>query len=124
MLIAAREAGHRRTPGPPDDPETFRSSYGGPPLDDETLAFVADPVRCVIDTMNHYFQPVHWSAAGAVPVTYILNTLDRPVPPALQEEMLGRLPVAPRVVRLESGHIPAITAPDAFAALLADAAPA
>ena len=31
------------------------------PLDDATLAFMVDPVRCVPDTVHHYFQPVHWS---------------------------------------------------------------
>jgi len=120
MLLAAREAGHRRTPPPSTDPETFRSSYGGDPLDDETLAFIADPLRCVTDTMNHYFQPVHWSTAAGVDVTYVVNTLDRPVPPALQEEMLGRLPVRPHVVTLDTGHIPAVTAPAALAAILLD----
>ena len=37
--------------------------------------------------LHHYFQPVHWSIAGDVPVTYVLNERDRPVPPAAQEEM-------------------------------------
>jgi pimeloyl-ACP methyl ester carboxylesterase len=118
MLLAARENGHRRTPPPSRDPETFRHSYGGDPLDDESLAFVADPARSVVDTMNHYFQPVHWSAAADVAVTYVVNAQDRPVPPALQEEMIGRLPVTPRVVTLDSGHIPAVTAPASLAAIL------
>ena len=114
-VIAARDAGLARlTPGPPPDPEAFRTAYGGPPLDDETLAYVVDPVRCVVDTMNHYFQPVRWSVAADVPVTYVVNTLDRPIPPGLQEEMVARLPKPPRVVGLESGHIPAVTAPKAF----------
>ena len=122
-VIAAREAGLRPlTPGPPADPEAFRTSYGGPPLDDETLAFVVDPVRCVVDTTNHYFQPVRWSLAAHVPVTYVVNTLDRPIPPGLQKEMLGRLPQRPRVVELESGHIPAVTSPEEFAAMLAESA--
>jgi pimeloyl-ACP methyl ester carboxylesterase len=120
-LLAARAAGYVRTPGPPGDPEAFRTTYGGPPLDDDTLAFVVAPERCVVDTTNHYFQPVQWSAAGGVPVTYVVNTLDRPVPPALQHEMLGRLPGSPQVVELDSGHVPAITGPAALAAILAPA---
>jgi pimeloyl-ACP methyl ester carboxylesterase len=120
-LLAARAAGYLRTPGPPADPEAFRTTYGGPPLDDETLAHVVAPERCVVDGTNHYFQPVHWSAASGVPVTYVVNTLDRPVPPALQHEMLARLPDAPQVVELDSGHVPAITSPAAFAAILASA---
>ena len=124
LLLAAREHGHRRTPGPPDDPETLRLAYGGPPLDDDTLAFVADPVRSVVDTMNHYFQPVRWSEAAGVPVTYVVNVLDKPVPIALQAEMIGRLSAAPRVVEIDSGHIPAVTAPAALGAILVDAAPA
>jgi pimeloyl-ACP methyl ester carboxylesterase len=118
MEIAAREGKVLTTNGPPDDPESFRKAYGGEPLDDEVLAYVVDPVRCVSDTMNHYFQPVHWSLAGDVPVTYILNELDRPVPAALQEEMVGRLPHPPTVIRLDTGHLPPVTDPKGFAALL------
>jgi pimeloyl-ACP methyl ester carboxylesterase len=103
------------TPGPPSDPEKFRTTYGGPPLDDETLAFVVDPVRCVVDTMHHYLQPVHWSLVGDVPTTYITTALDKPVPHELQLEMIGRLPHPPTVLELDTGHIPAITHPDAFA---------
>jgi len=110
------------TPGPPADPEAFRRTYGGDPLDDETLALVVDPACCTQDTINHYFQPVHWSVAGEVPVTYILNERDKPIPPALQEEMIARLPHPPTVVRLDTGHIPAVTMPGAFAAVLAGVA--
>jgi len=39
--------------------------------------------------------------------------------PALQDEMIGRLPDA-EVVTLDGGHIPAITRPAAFAEILAD----
>jgi pimeloyl-ACP methyl ester carboxylesterase len=105
-------------PGAPADPEPFRHAYGGDPLDDETLAFVVDPVRCVADTVHHYFQPVHWSIAAEVPVTYLLNTRDRPVPSATQEAMVTRLPRPPHVVRLDTGHLPAITHAEAFARLL------
>jgi pimeloyl-ACP methyl ester carboxylesterase len=117
----ARDAGHLVTLGPPADPESFRTTYGGPPLDDETLAFVVDPGRCVVDTLVHYFQPVHWSRVVGVPVTYVLNRLDRPIPPELQEEMIARLPEPPTVVALDTGHIPPVTAPGAFAAILASA---
>ena len=101
------------TPGPPSDPEAFRNAYGVP-LNDEDLAFVVDPVRCVVDTMSHYFQPVSWESAPKIPVTYVVNLLDRPVPQALQREMIGRLPDAPTVVELESGHIPAVVLPNEF----------
>jgi hypothetical protein len=66
---ARRDGTEITLPGPPADPETFRTAYGGDPLDDATLAFMVDPVRCVRDTVNHYFQPVYWSAASHVPVT-------------------------------------------------------
>lgn len=113
----ARENGHPLlTPGRPEDAESLRNAYGGKPLDDETLAFVAQ--RVVQDTMNHYFQPVHWSRAAGVPVTYVVNELDRAVPVELQETMVRRLPVAPDVIRVEAGHIPAITHADALAAVL------
>ena len=125
-LVASVEAARREgtvitLPGPPDDPESFRRVYGGDPLDDDTLAFMVDPVRCVPDTVHHYFQPVHWSIAAHVSVTYLLNTRDRPVPSETQERMVTNLPRAPHVVRLDTGHVPAVTAPGAFAALLESA---
>lgn len=108
-------------PGAPADPEPFRSTYGGDPLDDETLAYVVDPVRCVADTVNHYFQRVHWSAVADVPVTYLLNTRDRPIPSPTQEEMVTHLPNSPTIVRLDGGHIPAVTDPVGFARQIAAA---
>jgi pimeloyl-ACP methyl ester carboxylesterase len=105
-------------PGAPEDPEAFRHAYGGDPLDDETLAYMVDPARCVPDTVNHYFQPVHWSVAAHVPVTYLLNERDRPVPAATQEEMAGRLSGSHQVIRLDCGHLPAVTEPEHFATLL------
>lgn len=123
-LVASVEAARRdgiviTLPGPPADPEPFRTAYGGDPLDDGTLAFMVDPVRCVPDTVHHYFQPVHWSIAASVPVTYLLNTRDRPVTPEAQEQMVTHLPRAPHVIRLDTGHIPAVTDPAGFARLLA-----
>ena len=100
---------------PPEDVEKLRTSFGGDPLDDATLAYVADPVRNVTDTVYHYLQPVHWSIAAAVPVTYVVNDHDRPVPTALQDEMLTRLPRPARVIRLPTGHIPAVTHPELLA---------
>jgi pimeloyl-ACP methyl ester carboxylesterase len=73
----------------------------------------------VPDTVHHYFQPVRWSIAAHVPVTYLLNTRDRPIPSATQEQMVTHLPGAPRVVRLDSGHVPAVTDPEGFAGQLA-----
>ncbi len=123
-LVAAVEQARRSgsvitLPGPPADPETFRLAYGGDPLDDASLAYVTDPLRCVPDTVHHYFQPVHWSLAADVPVTYVVNERDRPVTVAMQEEMIARLPTKPTVVRLDCGHLPAVTMPEAFAAVLA-----
>jgi pimeloyl-ACP methyl ester carboxylesterase len=125
-LVASVEAAKQNgtvitLPGPPPDPDAFRNSYGGDPLDDETLAFVLDPVRCVPDTVHHYFQPVHWSQAAHVPVAYIVNDRDRPIPTATQEQMLTRLPQTPTVFHLDTGHLPAVTHPEEFAALLATA---
>ena len=105
-------------PGPPADPDSFRNAYGGDPLDDESLAFVVDPVRCVPDTVHHYFQPVRWSLVGEVPVTYVLNERDRPVSPEMQEEMVDRMAHPPTVVRLDSGHLPAVTDPASLATVV------
>ena len=122
-VAAARDAGAppMTTPGPPEDPERFRTTYGGDPLDDETLAFVLDPARLVVDTINHYFQPVSWSDAADVPVTYVVNELDRPVPVELQDEMVARLPRPATVVRMRCGHIPAVTHPTELAAIIRSA---
>jgi pimeloyl-ACP methyl ester carboxylesterase len=115
----ARQDGTAITlPGAPADPEVFRTTYGGDPLSDDDLAFVCDPVRCVPDGVNHYFQPVHWSRIADVPVTYLFNERDRPISPAQQEAMIGSLPRPPRLVRLPGGHLPAVTDPEGFAAAL------
>jgi pimeloyl-ACP methyl ester carboxylesterase len=118
---AANAAGTPITFPAPTDPEALRETYGGDPLDDETLAYVFDPVRSVDDTVNHYFQPVHWSTAGDIDVTYIVNDRDRPIPAALQDEMITRLPRLPRQIRLDSGHVPAVTDPETFARLVIEA---
>jgi pimeloyl-ACP methyl ester carboxylesterase len=125
-LVASVEQARREgtviaLPGPPEDPEPFRHTYGGDPLDDDTLAFVVDPVRCVPDTVHHYFQPVAWSRVAGTPVTYLLNTRDRPVPSETQEQMVTHLPGPTSVIRLDSGHVPAVTDPRGFANLLAHA---
>lgn len=96
-------------PGAPEDPESFRSVYGGEPLDDDALAFMVDPARCVPDTVHHYFQPVCWSLAAGVPVTYVLSERDRPVRTPMQELMAARLPAPSRVVRIDTGHLPPVT---------------
>jgi pimeloyl-ACP methyl ester carboxylesterase len=106
-------------PGAPANPEPFRLAYGGDPLTDDELAYVVDPVRCVPDTVHHYFQPIHWSLAATVPVTYVLNERDRPVRPEAQERMLARIPNLTGVVRLDCGHLPAVTHPVALAEVLA-----
>jgi pimeloyl-ACP methyl ester carboxylesterase len=119
--VAAAEAEGRTItlPGPPTDPEQFRGAYGGDPLSDDDLAFVVDPVRSVPDTVHHYFQPVRWSAARDVPITYVLNERDRPVPPELQEQMILHLPDPPVVIRLDCGHLAAVTHPDQLAQAVA-----
>lgn len=119
LQAAARDGRSITLPGPPGDPESFRSAYGGEPLDDATLAFVVDPVRCVPDTVHHYFQPIHWSQAAGVPIHYVLNELDRPVPPGTQEEMAARLPGPVTVTRVPSGHLLAVTGPSVLAGILA-----
>jgi pimeloyl-ACP methyl ester carboxylesterase len=118
LSIAAEQGEFLTTPGPPEDPESFRSAYGGDPLDDDTLAYVTDPGRVVVDTLHHYLQPVHYSAIVGVPVTYVLNERDRPVPAPLQEEMVARLPEPATVLRYDGGHSPAITAPAWLAAIV------
>jgi pimeloyl-ACP methyl ester carboxylesterase len=119
-LAAAERDGRAITlPGVPDDPESFRAAYGGDPLDDDALAYVVDPARCVEDTVHHYLQPVRWSNVAGVPITYVVNTRDRPIPPDSQEEMAQRLPQPATVVRVDSGHLLPVTDPACFARILA-----
>jgi pimeloyl-ACP methyl ester carboxylesterase len=117
-VAAAKDGGTVTLPGPPADPEAVRRAYGGDPLDDATLAFVVDPVRSVEDTVQHYFQPVRWSAAAGVPITYVLNERDRPVRPDNQEVMVRRLPPPVEVIRVGSGHLLPVTSPAAFAEIV------
>jgi pimeloyl-ACP methyl ester carboxylesterase len=122
-LLLARAAAEREgttitLPGPPGDPESFRNAYGGDPLDDEDLTFVVDPIRCVEDTVNHYFQPVHWSAVAGIPIVYVVNERDRPIPTETQEVMAGRLPPPVTVIRVDSGHLLPVTDPARFARIV------
>jgi len=118
-VAAAKEHGEIiRMLGVPDDIESLRRAYGGDPLSDEDLAFAADPVRCVQDGVHHYFQPVHWSQIGAIPVTYVLNERDRPVSTSMQEEMAARVSSPANIVRFPGGHCPAITDPAFLAAAI------
>ncbi|HYF46279.1 MAG TPA: alpha/beta hydrolase [Acidimicrobiales bacterium] len=112
----ARSEGRRLTAPKVEDPESLRESYGER-LDDETVAYLADPSRSVEDSFNVYLQPVHWSTVR-VPVTYLRAGLDKPVPPELQDRMIGHLPGRPTVVAWECGHVPAVTRPDDFVELL------
>ena len=118
VAAAAAEGGTITLPGPPADAEAFRHAYGGDPLDDETLAYVVDPERCVPDTVHHYFQPVFWSLAAGVPITYVRNTRDRPVRPEDQEVMVRRLPAPVEDLPVDSGHLLPVTSPAAFARIV------
>jgi len=124
LAAAERDGTVITLPGAPADPESFRAAYGGDPLDDDTLAYVVDPVRCVEDTVHHYLQPVRWSDVAGVPITYVINTRDRPIPTDSQEEMALRLPPPVDVVRVDSGHLLPVTAPASFARILTGAAAA
>jgi len=102
------------------EPEEYRTTYGGRPLTDEECDFVADPARSVPDSVDVYFQPVYWSLVD-VPVTYLVNDHDRPIPAELQLEMAGRLPKPPAIHHLDSGHVPEVTMPDVIAEEIASA---
>jgi pimeloyl-ACP methyl ester carboxylesterase len=83
---------------------------------------VTDPIRYVEDTVHHYFQPVRWEGVAGVPITYVLNERDRPVPPDIQEVMAARLPAPTTVIRVDSGHLLPVTDPAGFAELVERAA--
>lgn len=120
MAAARRDGWTLTTPGP-ESPDKVRGAYGGDDLDDETIEFMTDPVRCVKDSMNIYFQPVSWAAVGDVPITYLKHLRDRPSPPELQDALIDRLRTMgrePRVLEIDSGHIPAVTHPEELARIL------
>ena len=97
--------------------ESMRRS-SGEDLTDEQHAFVIDPRRNVQDSFNLYRHPVHWSHTAGIPATYVVNLHDRIIPPDLQREMAARLPGPSRVVELDAGHLPAVTCPEALAAIV------
>ncbi len=110
------------TAGPPAEPEWLRNAYGVT-LTDAQLAFMAAPERNPKDSVNFYSQPVFWSAARGIPVTAVRQLRDPITPIELQDEMIGRLP-SPElvtVVDLDTGHVPAVTDVEAFAAIVHDA---
>ena len=59
-------------------------------------------------------------AGVTVPVTYVRAARDTAIPPALQDEMIARLPVPPTVLDWDCGHIPPVTRSEEFAALLTE----
>ena len=103
------DGGALTTPGPPDDPEKFRDRYGGEPLDDASLAFIVDPVRCVRTRCTTTANRCTGRSPATCPSPTSRRCHDRPVPHALQLEMIGRLPRPATVVELDTGHIPAVT---------------
>jgi pimeloyl-ACP methyl ester carboxylesterase len=121
MTAARRDGWVLRTPGP-EPADKVRGAYGGGDLDDELVAFVTDPVRCVKDSMNFYFQPVSWASVPDVPITYVRHGQDRPTPPPLQDANIERLGRPARTVEIDSGHIPAVTHPEQLAAILDEVA--
>lgn len=123
-VVAAMESARaegRTITTPIPERESLRDA-SGERLDEEQLAFMADPDRLVADSMNLYFQPVRWSATAGVPATYVVNLHDRPVPVELQREMAARLPGPTRVVEVDAGHYAAVTRPAELAAIIRTAA--
>lgn len=118
--LAASEASGTPIVTPRPDPQRMRTSSGDE-LNDADHAFVADPVRLVEDSFVVYKSPVHWSKTAGIPTTYIVNQRDRAVPPDLQHAMAANLPGEPDVIELDSGHLPAVTQPERFAHLAAQA---
>ncbi|MFN8027555.1 MAG: alpha/beta hydrolase [Acidimicrobiia bacterium] len=122
MTKARAEGRVFTTAGPPEQPEWLRNAYGVT-LTDEQVAFMAAPERNPKDSVNFYSQPVFWSAARDVPVTAVRQLRDPITPLDLQDEMIARLPnpALVTVVDLDTGHIPAVTDVEAFAAIVGEA---
>lgn len=96
------------TPAGSGDTEQLRHSYGGRPLTDEELAFIADPTLLVGDSLNVYRDPVFWRPVRDIPLTFVRTLADRLQTLAMQDEFIERLPWAD-TVDIDSGHVPAVT---------------
>jgi pimeloyl-ACP methyl ester carboxylesterase len=116
---AAKEGIKLDSPYPNRD--TLRRS-SGEELDEVQLDFMEQ--RSVAESLTVYESPIHWSVASAIPTTYVFNLVDRAVPLELQRTMAARLPVPPREIELPGGHLPMVTRPDDFAAVVEAVMPA
>jgi len=66
-------------------------------------------------------QPVDEAVLAAIPRSYVVTTGDRSLPPALQRRMI-REHQCSRVVELDAGHAPYLSAPAELAAALSELA--
>jgi pimeloyl-ACP methyl ester carboxylesterase len=121
MTLAGLEMA-KQAPLPFDKPFATRDSLrtsSGEELNESQIVFMID--RSVPEAINVYVQPVFWSESIGIPVTYIVNKRDRAVSPDLQRTMAARLPEPPTIVEIDTGHLPAVTAPGSLATLLVNA---
>ena len=113
-----RKVGRSRCPALPPTPRRSAALTAAIRSTTRRWPSSSDPERSVPDAVHHYFQPVHWSVAAGVPITYVLNERDRPVLPEIQDVMAQRLPDPVEVIRVDSGHLLPVTSPVVFAAIV------
>jgi pimeloyl-ACP methyl ester carboxylesterase len=70
-----------------------------------------------IDSLNYMDQPVSWEGVPDVPRTFVRCLRDRIQPRPLQDQLISNCG-ASRVVDLDSGHTPALSAPKELARVL------
>jgi pimeloyl-ACP methyl ester carboxylesterase len=97
--------------------EKFRDCMLDPAPTVAGMRAIDEATALGIDSLNYMDQPVSWEGVPAVPRTFVRCLRDRIQPRPLQEQLISNCG-ASRVVDLDSGHTPALSAPKDLARAL------
>jgi pimeloyl-ACP methyl ester carboxylesterase len=84
-------------------------------LDEPTTRLVLE--RLTREAPGLYHAPVPGDIPPSTPTLYVKLTSDQGFSPAVQDQMIARLP-APRLEEMDAGHLPMLGHPDHLAAIL------
>ncbi len=98
--------------------EQFTHCMLAPAPDVLGMTAIDEATAMSIDSLNYLDQPVSWEGvAEDVPRTFVRCLRDRIQPRALQDRLITNCG-ASTVIDIDSGHTPAVTAPDELACIL------
>jgi pimeloyl-ACP methyl ester carboxylesterase len=97
--------------------EKFRDCMLDPAPTVAGMRAIDEATALGIDSLNYMDQPVSWEGVPAVPRTFVRCLRDRIQPRPRQEQLISNCG-ASRVVDLDSGHTPALSAPKDLARAL------